>query len=214
MSRADPCRRVPGIAKRKELDKPIPPLVSTKFDFAFLTDNFHITRQSRGERDSPWYSLQRGGTRPVIFGITATYHRQFPSLRIVWRCLRRSFNRSWQFDLRTNLCKARQDDDIPGAFGEAEKKIPALVPLLGVVPVAVENSTASKWCRPKMKKNDPHARIVSLEDSNLQVVIDGASSPGRSIKSYRFASIALRALFCIVSHRDLRSRGIHRNILF
>lgn len=65
-----------------------------------------------------WYSLYRE-ERPVIFGITATYHRQFPSLRIVWRRSQRSFNRSWQFDLRTNLCEARQDgDDIPVSLGK------------------------------------------------------------------------------------------------
>lgn len=57
--------------------------------------------------------------RPVIFGITAMYRRQFPSLRIVWRRSRRSFNRSWQFDLRTNLSEARQDgEDIPEPLGK------------------------------------------------------------------------------------------------
>lgn len=137
---------------------------------------FSTTSTLRGNRARAWLSSGEGEGGAVIFGITATYHRQFPSLRIVWRRSRRSFNRSWQFDLRTNLCKARQDgDDIPVPLGEARKKLPVPLPR-ALSPVAVENSTASKWCRPKMKKNDPRARIVSLEESNLQVVTGGVSS--------------------------------------
>jgi len=120
VQRVDPRRQVLEIAKQEEsISRP----TSSRSPWKLL----HCGAIASG-RDSPWYSFHQGG-HPVIFGITATYHRQFPSLRIVWRCSWRSFNRSWQFDLRTNLCEMRREgDDIPVPLGKRGKSPTPMLP--------------------------------------------------------------------------------------
>jgi len=97
-------------------------------------------------------SLYRRRGHSTIFGITATYHREFPSLRIAGDA-----RGELSIDPDSLTCGqtwARYDKTrgtiYPGAFRAEWRKARSL-------PRRCENSTASKWCRPKMKKNDPRA---------------------------------------------------------